>query len=132
MTMNDLIADTLTRIRNALRNRDSTVDVIRSKQTEALVDVLRREGYLTDWQELDTKPQALIRVYLKYGPEGEDVINQLRRVSTPGRRVYRGLRDLGTVKNGLGIYVVSTPNGVLSDRECRQQRVGGEVLCSVW
>ncbi len=132
MTMNDLIADTLTRIRNALRNRDSTVDVIRSKQTEALVDVLRREGYLTDWQELDTKPQALIRVYLKYGPEGEDVINQLQRVSTPGRRVYRGLRDLGTVKNGLGIYVVSTPNGVLSDRECRQQRVGGEVLCSVW
>ncbi len=132
MTMNDLIADTLTRIRNALRNRDSTVDVIRSKQTEALVDVLKREGYLTDWQALDTKPQALIRVYLKYGPDGEDVINQLQRVSTPGRRVYRGLRDLGTVKNGLGIYVVSTPNGVLSDRECRQQRVGGEVLCSVW
>ncbi|MFW6158423.1 MAG: 30S ribosomal protein S8 [Planctomycetota bacterium] len=132
MTMNDLVADTLTRIRNALRNREPVAEVIRSKQTEALVDVLKREGYVTDYQPLDTEPQAMVRVYLKYGPEDEDVINELQRISTPGRRVYRGVDDLGTVKSGLGIFVVSTSKGVLSDRECRQQRVGGEVLCSVW
>jgi len=132
MTMNDFVADMLTRIRNALRNGSETVEILGSQLTVAVAAVLKREGYIKDYAELDTKPQALVRIYLKYGPEGEQVITGIRRPSTSGRRVYRGADDLGTVLNGLGISVVSTPKGVLSDRECRQQHVGGEVLCKVW
>ncbi len=132
MTMNDLVADMLTRMRNALRNRAASVEVIGSKLNAAIVDVLKREGYVNDFALLDTPPQPMLRVYLKYGPEGEQVINGLERVSTAGRRVYRGADKLGAVLNGLGIYVVSTPRGVMSDRECRKHRVGGEVLCKVW
>lgn len=132
MTMTDLVADMLTRIRNAVRNRGKAVEIIHSNLNRAVADVLKREGYVSDYAVLDTKPHALIRVYLKYGPEGELVINGIRRTSRPGRRVYRSVDNLGKVLNGLGISVVSTPKGVLSDRECRKQRVGGEVLCQVW
>ena len=132
MTMNDLVADMLTRIRNAVRNKAETVEVIASKLNLAIAGVLKREGYVLDYAPLDTKPRPLIRVYLKYGPDGEHVINGIQRESTPGCRVYSGIEDLGTVLNGLGIFIVSTPQGVLSDRECRKQRVGGEVLCKVW
>ena len=132
MTMNDLVSDMLTRVRNAVRNQAKTVEVLQSKLTVAVADVLKREGYIGDYALIDAKPQPLIRVYLKYGPEGENVIIGIRRTSTPGRRVYRGVEDLAKVLNGLGISIVSTPKGVLSDRECRTQRVGGEVLCRVW
>jgi len=132
MTMTDLVADMLTRTRNALRNHQKTVEVIQSKLNLAIADVLKREGYIQDFAPLDTAPSPRIRLYLKYGPEGEDVITEIQRTSTPGCRVYRSVDELGTVKNGLGISVVSTPKGVLSDRECRQRRVGGEVLCTVW
>jgi len=132
MTMNDLVADMLTRIRNAVRNKSATVDVIKTGQVLAIADALKREGYIGGYEELDTKPQPLVRVYLKYGPDGEQVITSIQRKSTPGRRTYSGVDELGVVKNGLGIYVVSTPKGVLSDRECRKQRAGGEILCEVW
>jgi len=132
MTMTDLVADMLTRIRNALRNKSATVEVIQSKLNLAVAGVLKREGFITDYAPLDTQPQPRIKIYLKYGPENEDVINSIQRTSTPGRRVYSGADELGTVKNGLGIYIVSTPKGVLSDRECRKEQVGGEVLCTVW
>jgi small subunit ribosomal protein S8 len=130
--MTDLVADMLTRVRNALGNREKTVTVIGSKLNCAVAGVLKREGYIHDFAELDTKPQATLKIYLKYGRDGEDVIQDLQRESRPGCRVYRGAEDLGKVMNGLGIYVVSTPKGVLSDRECRKHRVGGEVLCRVW
>jgi len=132
MTMTDLVADMLTRIRNALRNRSAAVEVIQSKLNLAVADVLKREGFIADYAPLDTEPQPRIKIYLKYGPENEDVINSIQRMSTPGRRVYSGAGELGTVKNGLGIYIVSTPKGVLSDRECRKEQVGGEILCTVW
>jgi len=130
--MTDLVADMLTRIRNALRNRSKTVEVLHSKLNLAVADVLKREGFIDDYAPIDAKPQPLVKIYLKYGPEDEDVINRIERASRPGRRLYRGADDLGTARNGLGIYIVSTPKGVLSDRECRKQRVGGEVLCTVW
>jgi small subunit ribosomal protein S8 len=132
MTMTDLVADMLTRIRNATRNKSATVEVIQSKLNLAIADVLKREGFITDYAPLDTAPQPRIKVYLKYGPENEDVITSIQRTSTPGRRVHKGVDDLGTARNGLGIYVVSTSKGVLSDRECRKERVGGEILCTVW
>ena len=97
-----------------------------------VAEVLKREGYIWDWEELETQPFKSLRIELKYGPNGERVIQKLRRVSRPGRRVYSGATDLAPVLNGLGISVISTSRGVLSDREARQKNVGGEVLCEVW
>jgi len=134
MTMTDPIADMLTRVRNAVRNGSESVDMPTSNLKEAIAGVLKDEGYVRDFRvaEAEGAPVNTLRIYLKYGPEGEEIIQTIQRVSRPGCRVYRGVEALGTVRNGLGIYVVSTPKGVLSDRECRKQRVGGEVLCQVW
>jgi len=132
MTMTDPIADMLTRIRNALRNRSEHVDVPASKLKAGVLEVLKREGYISDFKSAEEGAFRLIRVYLKYGPQGEDIINKLVRVSKPGCRVYKGADELPPVLDGLGVSVVSTPKGVLSDRECRKSKVGGEVICSVW
>ena len=129
--MSDPIADMLTRIRNGLHRRKDAVDVLASKVNLGIARVLKDEGYVRDFKFMDVTAQGMIRVYLKYGPEGEMVITQLKRVSKPSRRVYRGVDELPRVRNGLGIAVVSTSKGILSDRECRRERVGGEVLCTV-
>ena len=129
--MNDLIADMLTRIRNGLHRRKEAVDVLGSKVNLGIARVLKDEGYIADFKLVVEGPRSFIRVYLKYGPEGEMVVTAITRVSKPSRRVYRGVEKLPRVRNGLGIAVVSTPKGILSDRECRRERVGGEVLCTV-
>lgn len=130
--MTDPIADMLTRIRNAVRVERPFVDMPMSKVKRGLADVLKREGYIWDWQEVDDSPVSQIRIELKYGPNGERVIQKIRRVSKPGRRVYSKARDLRPVLNGLGITIISTSRGVISDREARQRNLGGEVLCEVW
>ncbi len=130
--MTDPIADMLTRIRNAVRVERPQVEMPSSKLKEGVADVLKREGYIWDWEVVDSKPCRQLRVFLKYGPQGERVIRHLQRVSKPGRRVYRGVDQLRPVLGGLGISVVSTSHGVLSDREARQQKIGGEVICDVW
>lgn len=130
--MTDPIADMLTRIRNAVAVEHPHVDIPLSKVKRGVADVLKREGYIWDWQETESQPQGQIRIDLKYGPNGERVIQKLQRVSTPGRRVYCRARELRPVLNGLGICIVSTHQGVLSDREARQKNLGGEVLCEVW
>jgi len=129
--MNDLIADMLTRIRNALHRRKGAVDVLATKLNLGVARVLKDEGYIEDFRFVEQQPQSFIRVYLKYGPDGEEIITAIQRVSKPSRRVYRGVEDLPRVRNGLGIAVLSTPKGILSDRECRREHVGGEVLCTV-
>jgi small subunit ribosomal protein S8 len=129
--MTDPIADMLTRIRNALLVEQKTVEMPASKPKEGIARVLLDEGFIEDYRVVGEGPRKLLKVYLKYGPLGERVINELVRVSKPGRRVYQGVNELGHVCNGLGIWVVSTNRGVLSDRECRRLKVGGEVLCSV-
>ena len=129
--MQDLIADMLTRIRNGLHRRKTAVDVLACKVNLGIARVLKDEGYITDFKFVDEGPQGYIRVYLKYGPEDEMIVTAITRLSKPSRRVYRGVDDLPRVRNGLGIAVVSTPKGILSDRECRRERVGGEVLCTV-
>jgi len=131
MSLSDPIADMLTRIRNACRARHETVNVRASSICEGLCRVLKEEGYIADYQRIDDARQGLLRVYLKYGPHGEDVILELERVSRPGRRIYRGVGELPRPLNGMGISIVSTSRGVLSDRRCRQENVGGEVLCTV-
>lgn len=130
--MTDPIADMLTRIRNAVRVERPNVDMPLSKVKRGLADVLKREGYIWDWQEVEEEPANQLRLELKYGPNGERVIQKIKRVSTPGRRVYSKARDLKPVLNGLGIQILSTSRGVISDREARQRNLGGEVLCEVW
>jgi len=132
MAMTDPIADMLTRIRNGLRNQHLTVDVPNSKLKLSLAEVLKREGYIKDFEMVEGEVRNTLRVQLKYGEGGERVIAGLQRVSRPGCRVYKGASEMAPYLNGLGIYVVSTPKGLLSDRECRSNKVGGEVLCSVW
>lgn len=132
MSLSDPIADMLTRIRNALRSRHEVVNVRASKVCVGIARVLKAEGYINDYAKIeDATNQGLLRVYLKYGPRGEDVVNEIKRVSKPSRRVYRGVEALPRPMNGLGISVITTSKGVLSDRECRQMNISGEVLCTV-
>lgn len=130
--MTDPIADMLTRIRNAVRVERPHVDMPLSKVKRGVADVLKREGYIWDWTEVEEDPVAQLRLELKYGPNGERVIRKIQRVSKPGRRIYSRSKDLRPVLNGLGISVVSTSRGVVSDREARQRNLGGEVLCQIW
>lgn len=132
MATSDPIADMLTRVRNALRMRHNDVRVKRSRVCLGIAQVLKEEGYIRDFASIDDANQGEIRIELKYGDRGEQVLQGLRRFSKPGCRVYRGVEELPRVLDGLGIAVLSTSKGVMSDRQCRQQRVGGEVLCTVW
>jgi small subunit ribosomal protein S8 len=132
MATSDPIADMLTRIRNAVHAGRKRLRVKRSKVCLGLARVLREEGYITEFDSIDDTNQGEIRIDLKFGERGETVIQDLKRVSRPGRRVYRGAQELPRALDGLGITVVSTSRGVLSDRQCREFNVGGEVLCMVW
>jgi len=132
MATSDPIADMLTRIRNATRTRKKRVYVKRSKVCLGVARVLKEEGYIAEFDSIDDGNQGQIRIDLKYGERGEQVIQDLQRVSRPGRRVYCGVAELPRVLDGLGITIVSTSRGVLSDRQCRQLNVGGELLCTVW
>ena len=130
--MTDPIADMLTRIRNAVRVENPQVEMPLSKVKRGLAEVLKREGYIWDWEEISDQPSSHLRIHLKYGPNGERVIQKVRRVSKPGCRVYRGSGKLKPILGGLGISIISTSRGVISDREARQRNLGGEVLCEIW
>jgi small subunit ribosomal protein S8 len=130
--MTDPIADMLTRIRNAVSVERPHVEMPLSKVKRGLADVLKREGFIWDWSELEAQPVKQLRLELKYGPNGERVIQRIRRISKPGCRVYSKARDLRPVLDGLGISILSTSRGVVSDREARQRNLGGEVLCEIW
>jgi small subunit ribosomal protein S8 len=132
--MTDPIADMLTSIRNAVRIERPHVELPLSKVKRGLAEVLKREGYIWDWREEQEEgaPAKQLFIQLKYGPNGERVIRHIRRVSKPGRRVYSQASSLRPVLNGLGISIISTSRGVISDREARQRNLGGEVLCEVW
>jgi small subunit ribosomal protein S8 len=131
MAISDPIADMLTRIRNAVRNRDKTVTVLNSRVCRGIGDVLVSEGYIDGYDVVEDGRQGILKMRLKYGPRGETLLHKLHRESKPGRRVYRGVQDLPRPVQGLGIAIVSTSKGVLSDRKCRTERVGGELLCTV-
>lgn len=132
MSMTDPVSDMLTRIRNATTVRHDRTDVPASKMKLEIAKILKQEGFIRTFKLLEEGPQGLIRIYLKYAEDGEPVIHGLRRISTPGRRVYRAADELPKVQNGLGVAVVSTNRGVLTDEQARGLRVGGEVLCEVW
>ena len=129
--MTDPIADMLTRIRNAVSVERPSVDMPISNLKKGVAEVLKREGFIWDWKEEPVQPVGQLHIDLKYGPTGEKVIRHIKRVSKPGCRIYSSSRELRPVLNGLGISILSTSRGFLSDREARQQKVGGEVICEV-
>lgn len=128
----DPIADFLTRIRNAVVMRRPEVTMPSSLMKVAIAKVLKEEGYIRDHDVVEDGKQGKLRIQLKYGPRGEQIIRSLRRESKPGSRVYRGFEELPKVLDGLGVCVVSTNLGVVSDRVCRERKVGGELLCTVY
>lgn len=130
--MTDPIADMLTRIRNALRIERPFVDIPASRLKIGIAEALQREGYIWDFEVIEQAPQNVLRVNLKYGPNGERVIENIQRVSKPGRRHYVKAADTPQVLDGLGVSILSTNQGVLSNREAKEKRVGGEVLCQIW
>jgi len=128
----DPVADMLTRVRNAARVRKKQVKIPSSKVKVGIARVLQQEGYVNGFDVIADGRQGLLRIDLKYGPRGEEIIHDIQRVSHSGCRVYRGATALPKVLDGLGIAIVSTNRGVLSDRGCREQKVGGEILCTVY
>ncbi|HOF40146.1 MAG TPA: 30S ribosomal protein S8 [Candidatus Hydrogenedentes bacterium] len=132
MSMNDPIADLLTRIRNAMGAKHDVVDIPASNLKAQVCEVLRREGYIEDYRRADDGLQGILHVTLRYLPNGEPVLKGLRRVSKPGLRVHSGCADLKPVRSGLGITILTTSRGVMTSKQARDERVGGEVLCEVW
>jgi len=130
--MTDPVADMLTRIRNAIAIERPIVDIPSSRLKVGIADVLKREGYIWNYEVLEQAPQNVLRVQLKYGPNGEKVIQKLIRYSKPGRRQYAGVSETPEVMQGMGICILSTSKGVLSNREAKASGVGGEILCTVW
>lgn len=128
----DPVADLLTRIRNANLAGHATTDVPASKLKAQVLDVLKREGYISDYSRIKHAPQDTLRVTLKYGFGGDKALKHIERISKPGCRIYRGVGNFGKVLDGLGITIISTPKGVKSDKEAKKLNVGGEVLARVW
>ena len=131
MSLSDPIADMLTRIRNAGRVQKPEVRIRASGICKGVAGVLKDEGYISDFDVIEDDKQGLVRVFLKYDIEGRHAITEIKRASKPGRRIYSGSTDLPEVLDGLGIAIVSTSKGVMSDRNCRQLNIGGEVICTV-
>ncbi len=132
MTMTDPIADLLTRIRNANQVRHEKLEVPASNIKKEIAEILKREGFIRDVEYIEDSKQGIIRIFLKYGANNERVITGLKRISKPGLRVYAKADELPRVLNGLGIAIVSTSTGVVTDKEARAKQVGGEVLAYVW
>ena len=132
MQMSDVIADMLTRIRNASNAKHATVDIPASNMKKSIADILVAEGYVKSYQVIEDGKQGAIRVTLKYAAGKQKVIRGLRRVSKPGLRIYAGYEDMPKVMNGLGIAIVSTSKGLMTDKKAREQKIGGEVIAFVW
>jgi small subunit ribosomal protein S8 len=131
MSLSDPIADMLTRIRNALRINKSEVNIKASNICEGIAAVLKKEGYIEDSDRIDDGRQGILRVTLKYDQEGQAIITEIKRISKPGCRIYSSVDELPHVLAGMGIAIISTSSGVMSDRSCREANVGGEILCTV-
>jgi small subunit ribosomal protein S8 len=132
MVMTDPIADMLTRIRNANMVRHEKLEVPASKMKRQIAELLKEEGFIRDAEYIEDNKQGIIRIFLKYGPNNERVINGIKRISKPGLRVYAKGSELPRVLGGLGIAILSTSHGILTDKQARQQQVGGEVVAYIW
>jgi len=132
MPVTDPIADMLNRIMNAVKIGAEKVDTPGSGIAEGIAKTLKEEGFIKEYKIIEDNKQNVVRIYLKYGPEGELVINKIRRISKPSHRVYKKVKDVDKVLDGVGIGIYSTPKGICSDRRCRELKVGGEYICTVW
>jgi len=132
MVMTDPIADMLTRIRNANMVRHESLELPASRIKREIAEILKREGFIRDAEYIEDNKQGILRIFLKYGPNSEKVITGLKRISKPGLRVYVKADEVPRVLNGLGIAILSTSKGIMTDKEARKNRVGGEVLAYVW
>lgn len=132
MTMTDPIADMLTRIRNANTVGHETVEIPASKMKKAIAEILKEEGYITDFDVIEDDKQGMIKVTMKYGSNKERVISGIKKISKPGLKVYAKANEVPKVLGGLGIAIISTSKGIISDKEARKLGVGGEVICYVW
>ena len=132
MSMTDPIADLLTRIRNAHMAKHDRLDVPASKAKAEICKILKQEGFIRNFQLVDGSPSRILRIFLRYDAQGIPAISYVARVSKPGRRIYRGADLIKPVRNGLGLGIISTSQGLLTDRDARQRRLGGEILCELW
>ena len=132
MTMTDPIADMLTRIRNASHAKHTDVDVPCSNQKQEIALVLKKNGFIKSWERIDDGKQGILRISLRYGESGEEVIGGIKKVSRPGLRLWVKAKDIPRVHNGIGVAIISTSKGIKTDEECRKENIGGEVLCYVW
>ena len=132
MTLSDPIADMLTRIRNAVKAKFNSVDIPGSKLKVEMARILKDEGYIRNYKFLKDGKQGILRIYLKYGPGQTNIVYGLKRISKPSRRVYVRSKDIKQVLNGLGISILSTSKGIMTDKKARQSNVGGEILCNIW
>jgi len=131
MSLSDPIADMLTRVRNAARINAGQVNIRASKICVGIAAVLKQEGYIKDFDRIEDGKQGILRIMLKYDQQGRSIINEIKRTSKPGRRTYLSVDKLPRVLSGMGVAIVSTSKGVMSDRSCRKENVGGEILCTV-
>ena len=132
MSLTDPVADFLTRLRNGIRARHQKVDIPASKLKLEIARILKEEGYVSNYKLTEEEGRRVLRVYLKYGPNNEAAISSMTRVSRPGCRVYVGRQEIPRVLGGLGINILTTPQGVMTGRQARKQGVGGEILCEIW
>jgi small subunit ribosomal protein S8 len=132
MSLTDPVADFLTRIRNSIRARHQKLDVPASKLKAEIARILKEEGYISNFKTTEENGRAVLRVYLKYGANNEAAIRDLERISRPGCRVYIGHDEIRRVQGGLGISIMTTPRGVMTGRQARREKVGGELLCEIW
>lgn len=132
MTMSDPIADMLTRIRNAAKARFNSVDIPGSNLKTELAKIMKEEGFIRNYKFIKDGKQGILRVYLKYGPGQESVIYGLKRISKPSRRVYLGSGNINSVMNGMGVAILSTSKGIMTDKRARAEKIGGEHICNLW
>jgi small subunit ribosomal protein S8 len=132
MSITDPIADMLTSVRNAIQAGHAEVDVPYSKIKEGIAEVMVKEGFVRMHKKLEEGVHSKLRLYVKYGPEGQQIVHEIKRSSRPGRRSYLGYAAIPRVREGMGVCIVSTSKGIMSDRACREQKLGGEVLCTIW
>ncbi|MCX8030454.1 MAG: 30S ribosomal protein S8 [Thermodesulfovibrionales bacterium] len=130
--LTDPIADMLTRIRNAVRIKNERIDIPASRMKVEIAKILKEEGFIKSYKILKDKKQGILRLMPKYAPDGSPIISGLKRVSTPGRRVYVGKDEVPWVMGGVGIAILTTSKGILTDKKCRKEGVGGEVICYIW
>lgn len=132
MVVTDPIADMLTRIRNALSSKKETVDIPASNMKKSIAEILKKESFIENYEIIEDGPQGIIRITLKYGSKNEAVLAGLKRISKPGLRVYANFNEMPKVLNGMGIAIISTSKGIMTDKQARQNHIGGEVLAYIW